>query len=68
MLPLAILAAWVAWIVTTGLWRLTGLLSGFDPDGLVYRVFTEVTASLVVGGVFVATGTFVAPTHRTESH
>jgi hypothetical protein len=60
-IPCAALGAWLTWIVMTILNRISMIMTGINPNGLICKFFIEVIASGCMGAAFVYIGSRVAP-------
>lgn len=63
-MPVALLAAWLAWLVVAFLNKVTVGMRGIDPDSFLSRAFVEFISHAVMGAAFVYVGAKVAPMHH----
>lgn len=64
VLPAAILAAWLAWILVNILGRLSLGYAGVEPDSFLGELYFNSTGHLAIGATFVYAAAKVAPLHR----
>ena len=62
--PGAIVSAYLVWLATTFLNRLSLSFAGLDPDEIFGRLYIEVVSSGLMGAAFVYSGTRIAPANR----
>lgn len=64
VLPGALLAGWVGWLLIGFGNRLSFSMTGLDPDGFLSRIFIEGVSHGAIGAAGVYFGALIAPTAR----
>jgi hypothetical protein len=64
LLPGAVAAGWLTWILVSFLNRLTMGFQGLDPNSFLGRAYVETVSGLIMGAAFVYVGAKIAPAHN----
>jgi hypothetical protein len=63
-IPVAVIAAWVAWFLVSWLNKITFAMTGLDPNSFLSRAFIEFISHAVMGAAFVFVGAKLVPLHN----
>ena len=66
VLPLSVLAAWLAFVIAQGVFGLVVYFMGFDPEGLLPTVYKNTMPHFLMGGALIASGCSLAPSYKRQ--